>query len=539
MEVETAKERLKRYERAKAVMDLWHGRNKEVYRYFFPYRDDIYVTTEGEWKQNAIFDETGQISGRQFANKLQDILMPPFQRWIELQAGDVIKGHKALSEDEKEKIDEKLQKDTEILFKYITESNFALSVNESFQDLTVGTGFIQISEGDLTHPLHFSAVSIGKITTSEGIEGRLDNFWREWEIPIEDIQVKWPDASLPANLTKSRDKQNKVCLVEGCIKYNENDDDHKYFYYVQLKEKNIDIVKRWKPFNPFTGFRYDKAPGQTLGMGVATYALPAVKMLNKMAELDIKAFKYRAFPAYIDASGRALNPNTARIEPGSLIVVNPEFASAPPIQPIPVGGNPQFAKLDMQLIRDRIREMMMVEPLGDVNQTPSKTATEMSIRQQNYIRKNAAAASRLAVELIEPLVTKSLEILRKKGLIQDIQTSAGIFRIGIKDKVVSLNYKSPIISLQESKDVQTFTNWVTLIMEMYGQQGAMASMERFQVPEWVAEKLGVDLTLIKNDKEFESEVVGAAQKVAQYQQQQQQQQQQVAPQTATPSLPQI
>ena len=514
MITENTSVRYERYKKAKETMDLWRGKLDEMYDYYFPYRNDIFVTeSEGQIDQNEIFDETGMISAHLFANNLQYVLMPPFQRWIELEAGDVIEGHAALSDDEREKINEKLQKDTDILFKYINSSNFALAMNEAYQDLCIGTGFLQIVEGDIDKPLHFYSIPLGKISVSEGYDGLLRNFWREWDIPVRDIKSKWPDVKLTNNLksTLKNTPDEKVCLLEGCIYYPDNPIEKRYLYYLQPKEEQTDIVSRWMEMSPFIGFRYTKAPGQTLGIGVAQYAFPAVKVLNKMAELELKSFKFHAFPAYVDASGRSINPNTARIEPGALVVVSPDFATKSPIQPIPVGGSPQFAQLEMQIKQQTIREIMMVEPLGPVQQTPQKTATEISIRQQNYLRRNSSAASRLAVECIKPVVEKCLHILRKKGLITDIITTAGIFKISVNEKTVRLDYKSPLISLQDSQDVNRLMQWVNIVMSMYGQEGTMAAMERFKIPEWVADKMDIDLGLIKNDEEFEQDTKQIAQ----------------------------
>lgn len=517
----SAEEREVLYRNAKSVMSLWLSKLTDIYDLFFPYRNDIYYHTEAESRQNEIFDETAMVSGRQFANNLQSILMPAFQRWITLVPGKALQEHAAISPDDMKEIESKLQKDTEILFDYINGSNFSQVINEAFQDLTIGTGFIQINEGTLSDPLKFNSIPIGKIITSEGLNGRLENYWREWEVPLRDVKNIWKDIKIPEkhSFSLKNNPDNIVRLIEGCVHYPNNEYDKRYLYYVRFEDTTTDAYKKWMSLSPFVGFRYDKAPGDTLGVGVAQYAYPAAKVLNTMVALDLKSFKFRAFPAYIDASGRSLNPNTARIEPGSLIVVSPDFGGrSSPIQPIPVGGDPRFAQITIQNQQQKIRDIMMAEPLGDITKIPTKTATEMSIRQNNYIRKNAAAASRLAVELIKPIVDRCIEILRNKGLIKDISTSSGIFRMGSHNKVVSIRYKSPIISLQDSKDVNKLVQWTQLMMQTYGPQGTLASIERYNVPYWVAEKLGVDLELIKSSTEFQNDAEQAAQTMMKLQQ---------------------
>ena len=522
MKQESVEIRQTRYSSAKQTMDLWLSRLTDIYDLFFPYRNDIFYKTEAQPRQNQVFDTTGMQSARQFASNLQSILMPSFQRWIDLVPGKVLENHASIEENELKKIKEKLQEDTEILFDYLNASNFSTAIGESFQDLTIGTGFLQITEGTLDDPFKFNSIPIGKIITSEGKDGKLSNFWRKWNISLQEVLQKWPDLKLPSKYKQvlKTNPYEKVKIIEGCLEYPDNKYEERYFYYVSFEDSSIDVYQRWMSFSPFIGFRYDKAPGETLGIGVAQYAYPAVRVLNVMSQLDLKAFKFIAFPAYTDASGRSLNPHTAVVEPGSLIVISPEFGNRSPIQPIPVGGQPRFAQLSIQLKQQTVKNIMMAEPLGNISEAPTKTATEIAIRQRNYIQRNASAASRLAVELIKPIIDRCIEILRKKGLIQDIQTSVEVFRIGTKNKIVSIHYKSPVISLQDSKDVSKMMQWAQLMLGLYGVDNTLMAIEKYKVPVWVAEKLGVELEMIKGDKEFESDSIATAQAMAQLKAQQ-------------------
>ena len=528
---ETPEERENRYQQAKTAMDVSLSRLSDIYDLFCPYRNDINVQTLGTSRQNQIFDETGMTCAKQFARNLQNILMPSFQRWISLVPGKSLIEYTELSENEDEikKIREKLQKDTEILFDFLNASDFSTALGESFQDLTIGTGFLQVNEGTLYEPFIFNSIPIGQIITSEDQFGKLKNFWRTWDIPLKQVLEKWPELKMPNRYTNilNTSPYEKVELIEGCIYYPTNEYEKRYFYYVRFEDDLEDVYTEWMSFSPFIGFRYDKVPGETLGIGVAQYAYPAVRVLNMMSELDLKSFKFRAFPAYVDASGRSINPNTARIEPGALIVVSPDFATRSPIQPIPVGGDPRFAQLSIQLKQQRVKEIMMAEPLGEISQVPTKTATEIAIRQRNYIQKNAAAASRLAVELIKPIIDRCIDILRNKTLIKDIQTSVGVFRMGTKDKIVSIHYKSPVISLEDSKDVSKFVQWAQLMGQLYGPDNTLMTMEKFKIPYWVAEKLGVELDLIKSNKEFQGDMAQQAEAALQMQQQMQTQQSQL------------
>lgn len=484
---ESPVERFGRYEKARSRMLQWESLLTDAYSYSIPNKREFHTITIGERKVNDIFDSTAILGVNAFANNLQSILMPPFRKWFKLIPGDEVPPN------EENQVEKALQEVTEILFKFLNLSNFALVANESLQELAIGTGVMILNEGTGDLPFNFLSVPISRMAFEEGAEEKLENFWRRIELPGRQIKRLWPNAKLSDRLEKqiSASPDIAIQLIEGTIFYPDNSEGSQYFYYLQEETTKNDILTEFREFSPWIGFRFSKAPGEIVGRGPVLTALPDIRTVNKMKEFVLRSAKFNAFPAYLAPSTSAFNPYNLTIEPGSIIPIEPQFVSPPGIQPIPTGGNPNIAQAEITALQETIREILFADPLTPQAQ-PNVSATEIAIRQQNWIRRSGSAFGRLTVELLEPVIVKTLSILRKKGLIPDIK---------IDGKRVAIQYESPILDLQSQEDVQRMQQWLQSIQATYGQFSILA-LDVGQYPHWLAEKMNVDLKLIKDPEEM-------------------------------------
>lgn len=486
---ESPEKRFERYNHAQSRMDLWRGLLENAYRLTVPNREDFLVKDNipGRVKADEIFDSTGLLGVVSFANNMQTILMPPFRRWAKLIPGEDIPA------DQRQEVEQQLQEINNTLFRFIDQSNFAQAINESLQDLAVGTGVLIINEGTNQQPFDFLSIPISHVAFEAGAKNQLENFWRRIEVPGRQIQRLWPTAKLPSRLSHSvqNSPHVKISLIEGTIFYPNNREGDQYYYYVQEESTKEDIVSSFKPFSPWIGFRFGVSPGEIVGRGPVLTALPTIRVLNKMVEYMIRAAKFRAYPAYMAQSTSVVNPYNMVVEPGSIIPVDTSMGTA--IQPIPVGGDPQFAALQINELQAMVRQILLADPLPP-NPTPNQTATEISIRQQTWVRQSGATFGRLTVELLDPIIKKCLIILSRKGLIPDVK---------VDGKEISIQYESPLLDIQSQEDVQRAQQWLQNMQITYGQFSVLA-LKATRYPSWSAEKMGVDLELVQSPGEVES-----------------------------------
>jgi len=511
--MEDAKIRWARYQNAKSRRDKWQGILEEAYRYALPTRDDFSNLTTGSDRMQTVFDATAIEGTQNFASNLQYLLMPPFQRWMEFVPGpqwQLYARNKNISE---QQLKQALQFTSETFFRYLDQSNFALAANEALQDMAISLGVILINEGPPDNPLIFQSIPIDQIAVEEGATGTLENYWHDLEVPARRILEMWPDAQLTQDLqtTINNAPDTLIKLVQSTVKYGDQDDNNPtpYYYCVSECAQQTEIVKRFMKYSPWIGFRFSRSPGEILGRGPVLTALPFIRVLNKMSEFELKAAKFQAFPILMAASAGIFNPYTTLFEPGSVIPIEPAYLNNPPIQKLDMGGNPQFAQLSIQSLQNQVKDIMFADPLMPPGQGPSQTATEVSIRQQNWLRKNAASFGRLTIELLDPVIDKVLMILNNKGLMPPLT---------IDNKRITIKYQSPLIDLQDQQDVQQFLGWAQNLQSLYGPYAVLA-INAPQVPEWLAEKMKVNLTLVQN----QSQILAAFNEMIQRFQQSQQQ----------------
>lgn len=474
---ESVTERHQRYEHARGRMQNWHSMLRDAYQFTLPNRNDFdQVQERGQARNNKIYDSTAVEGVQLFASNMQTILMPPFKRWASLQTGDAIPV--AL----KDHFQDELDDITEKLFKQFNASNIADAVNESLQELCIGTGVMMLYEGSQSKPLQFVSVPLSEIVLEEGPFGTLENFWRQWEIPARRVLREWPKAKLSSQLA-SRVKNapdDKVKLIESCLYYPDQPEGRQYYYSVYGEDDRKEIASEWRDYTPLIAYRWARATREILGRGPVIQALSFIKVLNKLTELILRGGTLRSITPLLANSAGVLNPYNVKIEPGSIITVEP-VAGGSALEPLDLGKEPQFAQLSVEQLQTQIKEMLFSNPLPQQVEAGNKSATEVSLMQQNWMRKNASAFGRLLRELLNPIIEKSLIILRRKGIIPDVV---------IDGKEIHIEYQSPIAKLQQQEDLQNGLAFVQTMTGLYGQEG-LGAINNEEFPEWVAKQMEV------------------------------------------------
>jgi len=522
--IESPNIRHERYIKAATLMSQSKTLLRDGYDYFAPGNARFDETTPGDDRNSQIFDATSIQSLIQFANNIQSVLMPPFRRWASLQPGYII-NQSAQVQINKEQLRLELQEQTEILFKYLDGSTFNQAVNQSLVDMGISTGALLLNEGTKEKPLEFKAISIDQLAFEEASNGKLENVWRKWNVKLRHIHQKWPNAKLPEALASkiNTSPDEEVELIEGTLFYPDNEEHEKYFYYVQISEDKKDIVQEFRSYSPWIIFRWNVRTGESLGFGPALASLSFTKSLNKLVELELKAATLKAYPPYMATDSETINPYMIRIEPGSIIPVG-AFTEGDPIKPVPTNGDPQFAQLLKKDLQEDIRDILFANPLPPGN-IPNQTATEVSIRQDNWIRSSGTAFGRLTVELLDPIIRKCTIILKKFGLMENVV---------IDGRIVDVQYDSPLIALQGKTDMQAIEAYMSFFQNTLGPESIFAVTNAVKLPGVVAEKLNVDAEIVPSEEKLINDLSNLQQQLNPQAQQEQAEQAALPPEVPEP-----
>jgi len=471
-----------RYAEAKARAMEWRSLLEDAYLFSQPHRYTFGVITPGQREEARVFDTTMVKAVITFASKMQSLLTPAGVWWVKLISG------KDIPENLQHDINKKLEAATKRIFEYIHASNFDLAVNESYFDLAVGTAAVTCVEGDDENPLIFTVVPIETFYPEEGPFGTIETVWRDFNrIPIRNIKFMWPGAKLTAAMEEAvrGDITAVTELIEGTI----FDEKTKMYKFMLLTSGSRDILlEEESSSSRWIVYRWSKRSTEVLGRGPVINALPSMLSLNELARFEFKSGALKVAPPLMAFNDGVLNPFNVKVEPNTIISVNQTGSGGWPLQPLQFDSNVNFSLELRENLMSQVNSLMFADPLGPIN-SPAKTATEISIRNQALIEEIGPAFGRLQVEFLPKIIDRVVFILKKKGLFPDIK---------IDGKQVALSYESPINRREEEAELSRFTRYLEVMQAAVGPELALGGVNAAQLSEWVGEKLGVDPILIKD-----------------------------------------
>jgi hypothetical protein len=264
--------------------------------------------------------------------------------------------------------------------------------------------------------------------------------------------------------------------------------DKQYCYFVvELSEKAL-ILEEKRSYSPWIVFRQKYIAGELLGRGVLLDNLPLLRTLNKLSECMLRWRSYQCMPIFLN-SGTDINPFTSQVTPGSVVSVNnPQDMSQLQVQ-----GNSQTIDQAIESYEDTLLTAMGLQQFTP-QQASRSTATAAELLDKQRQSHNLGLASRLQYELNHQLVNKLFHILSRQGYWRNKSLEGS----GIK-----IEFTAPVNQGQDEIDINRLVKYSQLMEQISGpqmvSQAVALGLNVTDVPKYVAEKLGVDQTLIRND----------------------------------------
>lgn len=266
------------------------------------------------------------------------------------------------------------------------------------------------------------------------------------------------------------------------------------------------IVEREEEVSPWIVFRTSVMPGEILGRGPIMQALPDILTANKVVEFTLRRAAIDIGGIYTNVSDGSINPYTIQLVPNSIIPVNSNSNDNPTLRRLDTGSGIDVSQIILADLRENINDALFNNQLGPV-EGPTKSATEISIRQQDLVQTAGATFGRLQTELLEKLVRRGVYILQRLGKIPDFK---------VNGKEVTLKYESPLARAQDADEIQSITRWIEINAQL-GPQIFMGTTKVEEIPKKLGELLGVPADLNRDDGDKEKLLEMVAQLIAQSQ----------------------
>ncbi len=514
----------KRYQSLLTQRSNWEKHWQELADYMLPRKADITKQrTQGDKRTELIFDSTALHSVELLASSLHGMLTSPSTPWFSLQYRDSgLQSNDAANE--------WLESCSSQMYKALQRSNFQQEIHELYYDLVVfGTASIFIEYENENDTLRFSARHIAEICISENMNDKVDTVFRKFKMTARQIVQRFGEDSLPDRVKK--DSQNDPYVEHEIIhvvqpraeakgKFAKDKPFASIYYHldskVLLSESGFDSM-------PFCVPRMNKDSVSIWGRSPAMNALPDTKMLNKMSEVTIRAAQKQIDPPLMVPDDGFILP--VRTTPGALNFYR--TGTRDRLEPLQVGANNPLGLNMEEQRRQAIREAFYVDQLITPQSGPRMTATQTLQLAEERMRILGPVLGRLQAELLQPLISRTFELLLRNRQLPEAPEM-------LQGQNIDIEYVSPLAKAQKLTDLQSTMRGLEVMMQMGEIAPVGDYIDTDGLIKYIAEVTGMPAKILRSEEEV-AEL--QEQKQAQAAQQAQQQDQMVEAQNVQAAAP--
>lgn len=467
-----AKEIKRRFEALESERSNIESTWEIITKFIAPYRGEFFEsnTTEHsvDWKLREIFDSTAIDASNTLASSLHGSLTSPAYQWFSLKFRDDSlnnnKEAKAWLEDTEKRI-----------FKALQESNFNLEANELYLDLVhFGTSIIvEELEGDELAgnvDLVFKTVPTKQCFFDMDAKGGVLSLYRKMCYTAAQIVDKFGAENVPqeivdkAAMPTEGEKMDVIfCIYKRKLgtEYDVNRDgvlsaEKRPFGYKYILRNMCEQLGEEGGYYEMPAFvpRWRSTSESKFGNSPSMVALPDVLTLNELQEMLLRAIEKVVDPATM-ATERGLLSDLD-LEPGGLTIVRDLDA----LKPFESRARFDVSELKVDRLQDAIRKAFFTDQL-ELKNSPAMTATEVSVRYELMQRLLGPTLGRLENDFLNPLITRTFNILLRAGQLAEIPDS-----LANSGADMDIRYTGPLARSQRADQAQSTERWMGMLGQM-------------------------------------------------------------------------
>lgn len=455
--------------------------NRDAFNMIFDYRDDGKPTTQQIW------DNTAMLAAYQRANDLHGLLLPKDRIWGKFSLDPHIYPEELIKSSQFV-MDEMNERN----FFYIGQSNLSRVVSSSNLDLVGGTAAIWVESIDDTTPLYFRSIPAVSLYIEYSTDDLINTCWYKTKKSGRQILKEFPKYNGKFRERFQKNPEELQPVIYGQIK---NKEDSFYIYAVLEIDPEYPLVEADRNYQQIIVYRDHVRPGECEGRGVGTDLLPSIQDLNRIIEYHRKSMAQKAYPPMFYDALSMINPYSIRQWAGAMIPRNPQGRN--PMEFMETPHLPPDVIEHVRDLREFIKTGFQIDPLGEI-ESPVKSATEISIRENRAQRTSSTDISRLINELPKQIYEVSAKILNKRGLLVKDRKEIP----GFNPKYLKFDYVSPLYDLQNQEDLNHFIVNMQTKQQFFGEGAAMLTVDLFEANNFLTEKLRLPRKLFASDEKL-------------------------------------
>jgi hypothetical protein len=283
--------------------------------------------------------------------------------------------------------------------------------------------------------------------------------------------------------------------------------DEYYIYAVLDCDPFTVLWDRYSDYRQIIVYRDRVRPGEAEGRGVALDLMPTIEDVNRIVQYSRKNMAFKANPPMFYDAGSYFNPYSVRQWAGAMIARQPNGRN--PLEALQMPEYPDVFQHILHL-QGIIQRGFQVDPLGEV-ESPVKSATEVSIRENRAQRTASTDISRLINELPRQIFEISAKILNGRGLLLKPKEVIP----GFDPRQLKFAFQSPLYDIQNQSDLNHLITALQTKQQFFGQSAPIITMDLFETNRFIMDKLNLPAKLSASDDQVKKTLAAAQQLPAQ------------------------
>lgn len=443
----------------------WNTHWTEISERIYPAHKNMFQsiqnTTQGDKRNQEIYDSTAVLALGRFGAILDSLLTPRNQFWHQIRPQDSVLLRDKSTRDWFARVNN-------IMFeeRYAPGANFASQNQLQYKSLgAYGTGCMLIDDLAGKKGIRYRNVHLGELYLQENHQGIVDRVCRHFMMTARQAFQKFGE-KCPESIIKCLDvaPENPFYFLHWVCPRLDRDMSRRDYkgmeyaaYYISLEGSKMVAEGGYRTF-PYAVSRYEQAPNEAYGRSPAMDVLPAIKTLNEQKKAMLLQ-GHRALSPVLLAHDDGIIDGFD-LEPGS---INPGGVSSDGrllVQPLPV-GNIQAGEELMKQEQTLINDTFLVTLFQILTESPEMTATEVMERTREKGILLAPTIGRQQSEYLGPMIDRELDILSRQGRLPPqplmLRQAKGQYKIV---------YDSPISRTQKSEWASGAMRTIEILMQV-------------------------------------------------------------------------
>ena len=372
-------------------------------------------STQGEKRNQEVFDSTGIVALERFAAIVDSLLTPRNSFWHKLTTNNAtLKKNK--------NVQDYFEAVNNILFaeRYAPNANFTAQNQKQYISLgAYGTGSMFIDDLYGKPGLRYKNLHLSELYLQQNHQGIVDRVCRFFMLTAREAYKLFGEA-LPKEIIEQQkvDNDKQYQFLHWVMPRNDRDIYRKDYkgmefaaYYISIQGQKLLMEGGYNTF-PFATSRYRQATNEAYGRSIAMNVLPSIKTLNEQKKTMLKQGHLATDPIVLAHDDGILDIYDG--VPGSIVPGGVSKDGRMLVQPMPVGRY-DVGKDAMLEEKNLINDSFLVTLFQILVETPEMTATEVLERTREKGILLAPTIGRQQSEYLGPMIEREIDILSRQG----------------------------------------------------------------------------------------------------------------------------